>query len=42
MVGEGDFPGWGRLAYLTVVSVGVLAVGWTYFERKAADVSEEL
>jgi ABC-type polysaccharide/polyol phosphate export permease len=37
-----DFPGWGRLAYLSVVSFGVLAVGWTYFERKAADVSEEL
>ena len=37
-----DFPGWGRLAYLSVVSFGLLAIGWTYFERKAADVSEEL
>lgn len=37
-----EFPGWGRLAYLSVLSFGVLAVGWTYFERKAADVSEEL
>lgn len=37
-----QFPGWGRLAYLGVVSLAVLAVGWTFFQRKAADVSEEL
>jgi ABC-2 type transport system permease protein len=37
-----QFPGWGRLAYLFVVSVGMLAVGWFYFQRNAADVSEEL
>ncbi|SSC24653.1 ABC-2 transporter [Klenkia terrae] len=36
------FPGLGRLAYLTVVSLGVLALGWTVFQRKSADVSEEL
>ena len=37
-----SFPGWGRLAYLAVVSVVTLVVGWTFFQRKAADVSEEL
>jgi ABC-type polysaccharide/polyol phosphate export permease len=37
-----QFPGWGRLAYLAVVSLAVLVVGWTFFQRKAADVSEEL
>jgi ABC-type polysaccharide/polyol phosphate export permease len=37
-----EFPGWGRLAYLLVVSLVVLATGWTFFQRKAADVSEEL
>jgi ABC-2 type transport system permease protein len=37
-----QFPGWGRLAYLLVISVGVLAAGWTYFQRKSADISEEL
>ncbi|MCU1612540.1 MAG: type transporter [Frankiales bacterium] len=37
-----QFPGWARLAYLLVVSVGVLAAGWTFFQRNSADISEEL
>ncbi|WP_116453383.1 ABC transporter permease [Blastococcus litoris] len=37
-----EFPGWGRLGYLVLVSAIVLAVGWSFFQRKAADVSEEL
>ena len=37
-----QFPGWGRMAYLLVVSVGLLAIGWFYFQRNAVDVSEEL
>ncbi|MFD2090362.1 ABC transporter permease [Blastococcus deserti] len=37
-----EFPGWGRLAYLTVVSLAVLVGGWVFFQRKSADVSEEL
>jgi ABC-type polysaccharide/polyol phosphate export permease len=37
-----QFPGWGRLGYLVVVSAAVLAVGWVYFQRNADDVSEEL
>jgi ABC-2 type transport system permease protein len=37
-----EFPGWGRMAYLAVLSIGMLVVGWSYFQRKAADVSEEL
>jgi ABC-2 type transport system permease protein len=37
-----EFPGWGRLAYLAVVSVVVLIGGWAIFQRYSADVSEEL
>ncbi|MCZ2822329.1 ABC transporter permease [Modestobacter sp. VKM Ac-2977] len=37
-----EFPGWGRLAYLAVVSFVMLVVGWTFFQRRAADVSEDL
>lgn len=37
-----QFPGWDKLAFLTVVSLAVLALGWTFFQRKSADVSEEL
>jgi ABC-type polysaccharide/polyol phosphate export permease len=37
-----EFPGWGRLAYLAVVSMLVLIGGWAFFQRKSADVSEEL
>jgi ABC-2 type transport system permease protein len=37
-----DFPGWGRLGYLTLVSIAVLTIGWVYFQRNADDVSEEL
>lgn len=37
-----EFPGWGRLGFLTAVSLVALAGGWTYFQRKSADVSEEL
>jgi ABC-2 type transport system permease protein len=37
-----QFPGWDKLGYLTVVSLAVLALGWTFFQRKSADVSEEL
>ena len=34
-------PLW-QLGYLLVVSVGVLALGWRFFQSRAADVSEEL
>jgi ABC-2 type transport system permease protein len=37
-----EFPGWGRLTYLAAVSLVVLVGGWYFFQRKAADVSEEL
>lgn len=37
-----EFPGWGRLAYLAALSLLVLAAGWTFFQRKSVDVSEEL
>ena len=37
-----QFPGWGTLGYLTAVSAGTLVVGWTVFQRSAADVSEDL
>jgi ABC-2 type transport system permease protein len=35
-------PSAGRLLYLAVVSLAVLAGGWAYFQRGSADVSEEL
>jgi ABC-type polysaccharide/polyol phosphate export permease len=34
-------PLW-QLGYLTLVSVGMLAIGWRFFQSRAADVSEEL
>jgi ABC-type polysaccharide/polyol phosphate export permease len=37
-----QFPGWGQLAYLAAISILVLIGGWTFFQRKSADVSEEL
>jgi ABC-type polysaccharide/polyol phosphate export permease len=37
-----EFPGWSRLAYLAVLSVLILAAGWSFFQRKSRDVSEEL
>ncbi|MGY1807343.1 ABC transporter permease [Blastococcus sp. SYSU D00669] len=37
-----EFPGWAQLGYLTAVSLLVLVGGWTIFQRKSADVSEEL
>jgi ABC-type polysaccharide/polyol phosphate export permease len=37
-----QFPGWGRLGYLVLVTVVSLMVGWRYFERGARDVSEQL
>jgi ABC-2 type transport system permease protein len=37
-----EFPGWGELAYLTAISILALVGGWTFFQRKSADVSEEL
>lgn len=37
-----QFPGWGELGYLALVSAGTLALGWWYFQRGAQDVSEEL
>jgi ABC-type polysaccharide/polyol phosphate export permease len=37
-----ELPSLGRMTYLTVVSVGALVLGWAYFQRAAADVSEEL
>jgi ABC-type polysaccharide/polyol phosphate export permease len=37
-----EVPSLGRMAYLLVLSTVVLAAGWTFFQRKSADVSEEL
>jgi len=37
-----EFPGWGRLGYLVLVSGVTLVVGWWFFQRGAQDVSEEL
>lgn len=37
-----EFPGWGQLGYLTLVSALVLTAGWTFFQRRSPDVSEEL
>jgi ABC-type polysaccharide/polyol phosphate export permease len=37
-----ELPSWGELAYLTAVSLLVLVAGWTFFQRKSLDVSEEL
>ena len=37
-----QFPSAGRLGYLAVLSVLVLAGGWALFERGSRDVSEEL
>jgi ABC-2 type transport system permease protein len=37
-----EFPGWGRLGYLVLISAGTLMVGWWFFQRGAQDVSEEL
>jgi ABC-2 type transport system permease protein len=37
-----DFPGWGQLGYLVLVSAGTLLIGWWFFQRGAQDVSEEL
>jgi ABC-2 type transport system permease protein len=37
-----EFPGWGRLGYLVLVSAVALLVGWWFFQRNARDVSEEL
>jgi ABC-type polysaccharide/polyol phosphate export permease len=37
-----EAPSVGRLAYLAIISLLVLAGGWTFFQAKSADVSEEL
>jgi ABC-type polysaccharide/polyol phosphate export permease len=37
-----EAPSLGRLAYLAVISLLVLVGGWTFFQAKSADVSEEL
>jgi ABC-type polysaccharide/polyol phosphate export permease len=37
-----EVPSLGHMAYLLVLSTVVLAAGWTFFQRKSADVSEEL
>jgi ABC-type polysaccharide/polyol phosphate export permease len=37
-----ELPDWSRLAYLAGVSLLVLVVGWTFFQRRSVDVSEEL
>jgi ABC-2 type transport system permease protein len=34
-------PAW-QLGYLTLISLGMLVVGWRFFQARAADVSEEL
>jgi ABC-type polysaccharide/polyol phosphate export permease len=34
-------PLW-QLGYLVVISLGMLAAGWRFFQARAADVSEEL
>ena len=34
-------PAW-QLGYLTVISLGMLVLGWRFFQSRAADVSEEL
>jgi ABC-2 type transport system permease protein len=34
-------PAW-QLGYLTVISLGMLVLGWRFFQARAADVSEEL
>ncbi len=39
---ELQFPGWGRLGYLVLVSGVTLLFGWWFFQRNAPDVSEEL
>ena len=36
------FPGWPSMAYMFVVSAVVLLGGWSFFQRRARDVSEEL
>jgi ABC-type polysaccharide/polyol phosphate export permease len=37
-----EFPGWGRLGFLALVSGVTLLGGWSFFQRHAPDVSEEL
>jgi ABC-2 type transport system permease protein len=37
-----SFPPLWRLGYLVVISGVMLAVGWRFFQARAADVSEEL
>jgi ABC-type polysaccharide/polyol phosphate export permease len=37
-----EFPGWGNMGYMLAWSAVVLIVGWTFFQRRARDVSEEL
>ena len=37
-----EVPAWSELAYLATLSVLLLAVGWTFFQAKSVDVSEEL
>jgi ABC-2 type transport system permease protein len=37
-----EAPSLARLAYLAVISVVVLVAGWSFFQHKSADVSEEL
>lgn len=35
-------PSLWQLGYLVVISLGMLAIGWRFFQARAADVSEEL
>ena len=37
-----EVPEWSQLAYLATLSVLLLAAGWTFFQAKSVDVSEEL
>jgi ABC-2 type transport system permease protein len=37
-----EFPGWGRLGYIVVVTALSMLVGWRYFQRGSRDVSEQL
>lgn len=37
-----EMPSAGRLVYMAALSTLMLIIGWTFFQRRAADISEEL